>query len=304
MRSLTSLFTTRPGIAFLICTGIVTVGALIAYAMNSSSDSPPRSALGAVSVVAKLPATEGALPIEGTNVSTTTSLNKTAIEEMRLRFQSTDNYAAFIQEAMVRPLEGGRFYSMLAYHRCRDVSGVNTSTADVKAKSSEAVLKAVAAIADLQRRCAGVLTQYQDEMAFTRAVSDPRGGLDPLLGERGLKPPSKDWSARDLDAARNTGDPYSLAVALETNIEFLADQIDPAFSAGQNRTVLYSAASAASCEIVGSCKDIIHTAAPCALAGNCQYVDFRDYLRAGLDPEFRGLFDNAKTRLVQLVARR
>jgi len=43
---------------------------------------------------------------------------------MRARFDSTTNYAAFIEDVMQRSTEGGLFYAELAFQRCQAITAM------------------------------------------------------------------------------------------------------------------------------------------------------------------------------------
>ena len=102
-----------------------------------------------------------------------------------------------------------------------------------------------------------------------------------------------------MQRARTSGDPYLLAVTLDMNVEFLAEGIDSAYSGGRNRPTLFAASAAAACEIIGNCRDNIQLMIPCVSGGECKHHDLRDFLRDGLDPEARSLYDKTKAALLK-----
>lgn len=228
---------------------------------------------------------------------------------MRAKFESASNYAAFIHDAMQRPEEGGRFYALLAYHRCEDISAVGTNVASVPASSGNTTTKETArkVIEELKQRCAGVRAQYPDELTFMRNIrnSNAKGQADILLIARGaLIPTNKESIAGELRHAYESNDPYLIAATLDINIDHYAEKIDKEYSNGQNRPVLYMASAAASCEIVGDCQGNFHVMAPCLTAGKCDYADYREYLREDVEPQSRELFDKTKQALVEMSKKR
>lgn len=229
-----------------------------------------------------------------------------SIAAMRIKFESTPNYAAFIHDGMQRPSEGGRFYAWLAYNRCEELSTVNlTGPAHEKAKA-DLRDRSIKKLASLKAACNGVKSQFPDQLTFLRALksSNARGVADVLLVEDStLAIPRKQTSSKDLARAKMSGDPYAIAVALDMNIEFIAEEIDPAFAQGRNRTTLFMASSAAACEIVGNCVDNLRVLITCVSGGKCENEDLRDSLRQDLSPELRPLYDKTRIALLKSVGR-
>jgi hypothetical protein len=221
---------------------------------------------------------------------------------MRQRFETAENYAAFIQDAMQRPQEGGRFYAWLAYVRCGEVARAKVRGGDA---GNPVYQTAVRVIGELQRRCRDVGAYFPDERALIAALrhSNARGYPDALMNERGaLVPSSRETSVADLQRAYASNDPYLIAATLETNIDFFAESLGEEFRSGEERPLLYMAMSAAACEIAGNCADSYHALLPCLHGAGCEFSDYRDYVRATVPPESRELFDKTRNRLL-LIAR-
>lgn len=221
---------------------------------------------------------------------------------MRERFEKTDNYAAFIQDAMQRPGEGGLFYATLAFHRCQrvaqPVAAGATWTGDSAVRAA-----AVRAWEGMRQRCAGVAGQFPDEGGFMRAVrlASARGAPD-ILAPQGMvrMAPSEDDARRAFARAQSLRDPYLTGLTLEADARYLAGGIDPAFANGANDDVFRYATSAAVCELLDGCKGSVQSAEPCVTFGRCVHEDYRDHLGDGLDPESLELFNRTRKKLVQL----
>ena len=222
---------------------------------------------------------------------------------MRARFETTPNYAAFIQDALQRPGEGGRFYALIAWNRCEEIAGTRINTGPHPDSDVGNRERARQAFDALIQRCAGVKGQFPDQVAFLKALklSNARGVPDALLIDRGpmILSASPEHSAADLKRAYGTGDPYLIAGTLEFNADYVAEGLGKAFAAGQNRDVLYRAAAAAGGELVQNCQDHVQPILYCVATDNCAHLDYRDYLRDDLEPEQRALFDKARAVLLQ-----
>ena len=192
---------------------------------------------------------------------------------MRAEFEGATDYLAFIQSAMSRPQEGGKFYALLAWRRCDD--GGDDKALTFAHATGEADL--AHAPADLARRCAAVKTQYPDLQTLYRTVTELRGGRDALLPEGGrgfVFPATRETAQADVDNAIRTGDRYAIAFALKANSRFL-DVGTPAADGLQ-----VQGGDALACKADGSCKDAIDAARRCVDAGDCTHDDFRDLLPA------------------------
>lgn len=221
---------------------------------------------------------------------------------MRARFEKTDNYAAFIQDAMQRPDEGGLFYATLAFHRCQRVSPPVAPDATWSGDSGVRAA-AVQAWEGFRQRCAGVAGQFPDEAGFLRAIklARARGAAD-VLAPDGIArtAQSKEDAQRAYARAQSLGDPYLIAVTLEADAPYLAGKVDPMYADGANDEVFRLATSAAVCELVDACKGSVQSAEPCAVFGYCAHEDYRDHLADGLDPAALELFNRTRRKLVQI----
>jgi len=288
---------------FLFALAVLAGLALAFFANRPVSDPAPLETKAAPAVVARASAVQqgGIAPTP----SPPSPPSPPSSAGMRNRFERAPNYAAFIQDAMERPDEGGRFYALIAWHRC-----ALPVSADPKAPltgSAQRRLQAEGAIADLQQRCSGVKAQFPDELSFMRAmkIANSRGKPDLLLIERGalLSQTSREAAAGDITRAVGTGDPYLIAATVEINAGYYAEEIDPRFASGKHRPLLYLAAAAMSCEVVGDCDSALGLLAPCAGGGLCAHADYRDFLRDGLDQDERALFEHARKALLRLAGR-
>ncbi len=227
---------------------------------------------------------------------------RSASAVIRKEFENATNYAAFIQTALLRPKEGGRFYALIAYHRCSEVANVELPPPVPDGLVADTLFeKGYRRINEIRQACSGVQSQYQDQFTFMRSIRDAKGEPDALLVERGfLGPATREGSLADLELARDSGDNYFLAATLEANVDYLGEYLDKAYANGQNRTVLYAAASAAACEIAGTCKFGLGVMIPCVSGGICQFDDHRDLIRMNLSPELRAQFDRTRMGLVKL----
>lgn len=259
-------------------------------------DTAPGQAPGGPLAVQRPPISEPLNPSGGFVKATSVS--------MRNRFEQAPNYAAFIQDAMQRPDEGGRFYALIAWHRCADVATARVDTSAPLVGSVELRAKAGRIVDELQQRCNGVKAQFPDELSFMRALkmANARGQPDVLLIERGALTGTAPESAdRDLARAIGSGDPYLLAATLEINVHNFASKIDPRYAHGNNLSVLNLASAAAACDIVGDCIEHRQVMMACHAAGQCAHADLRDYLRDGLDADAANLFDKTKAALLRLA---
>lgn len=235
----------------------------------------------------------------------TTGVNSAA---MRSAFETAPNYAAFIQDALQRPAEGGRFYALLAWNRCEEISGTRPNAGphpDSDAGNRERARQAFAA---LTQRCEGVKGQFPDQIAFWKlvALTNARGTPDALLIERGpaLLAASMAHSEEDLKRAYGTGDPYLIASTFEVNADFFSARLDKEFADGQNRSILYASAAAASCEFMQNCQTQLQPMLYCVASDHCAHLDYRDFLREDLEPAQRTLYDRTRNAILQHLKNR
>lgn len=226
-----------------------------------------------------------------------------AAPPMQEKFERTPNYAAFIQDAMQRPEEGGRFFATLAYIRCQEVAAIKLAVADSGAEHADRRESARQEILALKQRCAGVAAQFPSELTFMAAIkqANSRGAADKLLAPGGLLPAkSREAAMAEIQRARGSGSSYLTAAALEINVEHFAEALSPAFANGHQRDVLFRAAAATACEITGTCLESLWVLVPCMREGDCEQADLRDFLRAGLDQASQQLFDETRRKIAGL----
>lgn len=224
-------------------------------------------------------------------------------QSIRKKFETTQNYAAFINEAMQQTTGGGRFFAQLAYHRCAQVITISPKL-DVEPIGP--VLLSDAAerrITDLKNRCSGVKDYFPDELTFMRALLTSFGKTaSSVVFERGLiaqSPP--DMVGADLTQAIASKDPYVISTIIEVNLPYLGPSLDSAFRDSSNDTLLSLAAASVICELVGSCTNSDNLSALCLAGGNCKYADYREYLRASIEPGRLTLFDKTRAQLLSLA---
>lgn len=226
---------------------------------------------------------------------------------MRKRFEDAQNYAAFIHDSMQRPTEGGRFYATLAHHRCADIASADMNDGEaiehtLSAAEAAQRARAVKIIGDFKQRCSGVMAQFPDAIAFTRAITnantrEPRDELYAVTRE--VFASTTYSKPAVLKAARELGDRYLLAVVVEATVDRDAEKIDAAYARAEDRTTLYIAVGAAACEIAGNCRDNIHVLTQCIAGGDCMQDDYGAYLRSSISPESLPLFDKTKRALLK-----
>ncbi|WP_147373771.1 hypothetical protein [Massilia cavernae] len=237
-------------------------------------------------------------------------------EAMRKRFESAPNYAAFIHDALQRPLEGGRFYAVLAYHRCESLNGIEAKHFSMHAQSDRRD-KDIVVIKDMMQRCAGVQEHFPDYRVIHRrlVLGNARGVPDVLSMEPGLlrlRQTDKARAISELERALASRDPYLIATMIELNLEHYATMIElnlehyasllgKGYSREQHRTMLYAASAGAVCEITGTCTENLHLQMMCAAGGYCQYSDVRDYVRGGFSAEETRAFNEIKRALMALA---
>ena len=199
---------------------------------------------------------------------------------MRSEFEGATNYVDFIQRASSRPQEGGAFYALLAWQRCSrlhqhpDISATHTG-------SDAFHDAAMALVADLGRRCAGVPQAYADAPALSRLPTEGRGTVAPS---------SRAAAEADLDAALKTGNPGAAAAALRANAGLL-DVGNPSGDPAVDRQMREWAGQIVACEVEGSCRRGIEASLHCATTGDCTHEDDRDVVLARVPDTQRIIFD-------------
>ena len=212
--------------------------------------------------------------------------------KMRNEFENAANYLDFIQQAMNRPQEGGKFYALLAWRRCNDLSQ-HKGAADTHTGSDAFHDGALALIQDIEKRCAGVQETYADIQALYTVAMEQRGGRDFLLPANGrgiVVPSGRDTANIDIDAAIKTADRWAQAEAVQNNADFL-DVGNSAGDDGVDRQLHEWGAEIVACELVGNCRGGIEVSLHCVGTGDCAHDDYRDVIRAKVPDTHRVVFD-------------
>ena len=212
--------------------------------------------------------------------------------KMRNEFENAPNYLDFIQQAMNRPQEGGKFYALLAWRRCNDLNQ-HKGAADTHTGSDAFHDGALALVQDIEKRCAGVQEAYADIQALYTVAMELRGGRDFLLPANGrgiVVPSGRDTANIDIDAAIKTADRWAQAEAVQNNADFL-DVGNSAGDDGVDRQLHEWGAEIVACELVGNCRGGIEVSLHCVGTGDCAHDDYRDVIRAKVPDTHRVVFD-------------
>ena len=240
---------------------------------------------------AAAPAGSGSVP--GVTPSTEAGTERNArTARMRAEFENASGYLDFIQQAMSRPQEGGKFYALLAWRRCDDLNqhpgAAATHTGDDAFHDG-----ALALIQDIGKRCTGVRETYADIQALYTVAMEQRGGRDflmPVDGRGIVVAPGRDTANADIDAAIRTGDRWAQAEALRNNADFL-DLGNPAGDDGVDRQLREWGAGIVACELVGTCRGGVEASLHCVSTGDCAHDDYRDVIRAEVPDTLKARFD-------------
>jgi len=211
---------------------------------------------------------------------------------MRTEFENATSYLDFIGQAMSRPQEGGKFYALLAWKRCNDLTQ-HRGVAATHTGNDAFFEGALALVQDVEKRCAGVLEAYPDVQALYKIAVEQRGGRDFLLPENGrgiVTPASRQNAGTDIDAALRTGDRWAAAEALQNNAAFL-DVGNSAGDDGVDRQLHEWAAEIVACELVSSCHGGLEVALHCVGTGDCSHDDYRDVVLSKVPDTHRMVFD-------------
>jgi hypothetical protein len=212
--------------------------------------------------------------------------------KMRSEFENATDYLAFIAQAMSRPQEGGKFYSLLAWKRCNDLTRHKGAVPMVSGNEGFHD-GAPALIEDIEKRCTGVLETYPGIQALYAVAMEQRGGKDFLLPVNGrgiVAPTGRATASADIDAALKTGDRWAAAEALENNADFV-DVGNSAGDDGTDRQLHEWGAEVVACELVGSCRGGVQASLHCVGTGDCAHDDYRDVIRDRVPDARKGMFD-------------
>lgn len=219
---------------------------------------------------------------------------------MRAEFETAANYRDFIGQALERPQEGGGFYALLARGQCERLNRQGGGAGE-QAGSTALHDAAVARVADLERRCTGVLETFPDAATLYKTVLGRGGARDILLPPdgRGIAAPATRATAdADIDAALKTGDPWAAAEALRANAGFL----DAGNSTGDpavDRQFREWAGQVVACELVDACRPGIEASLHCVRTGDCAREDDRELVLAQVPDAQRTIFDTVLAALRQ-----
>ncbi len=217
---------------------------------------------------------------------------------MRSDFEEAADYAGFIRQALGRPQDGGQFYALLAWKRCDEVA--RHRPVDAAHTGSDAFHDAaLARVADLDKRCAGVLEAWPDAAAVIKAAPAQPGGLPP--DGRGLAAPAARVAAdADLDAALKSGDRLAAAEVLRADAGVL-DVGNSTGDAAADRQLRQAAGEIVACELAGDCVRGVEASLHCASTGDCAHEDWREVVLARVPEARRIIFDTMLAALRQRV---
>ena len=216
----------------------------------------------------------------------------TRTAKMRSEFENAASYLEFIQQAMSRPQEGGKFYAMLAWKRCNDLNK-HKGASDTHTGSDAFHDGALALIQDIEKRCAGVQETYVDIAALYTIAMEQRGGKDFLMPANGrgiVVPTGRDTAVIDIDTAIKTADRWAQAEALENNADFL-DVGNSAGDDGVDRQLHEWGAEIVACELTSTCRGGIEVSLHCVGTGDCAHDDYRDVIKGKVPDTHRMVFD-------------
>lgn len=223
-------------------------------------------------------------------------------DRMRSEFEAAPRYLAFIQQAMSRPQEGGKFYALLAWKRCSGL-GPTGEVSSPHSGSDAFRDEALARVQDIEKRCVGVQQKWPDVQALYQVATQQRGGRDVLLPENGrgiVAPSTRESAGADIDAALKTGDRWAIAEALRDNAAFL-DVGNSAGDDGIDRQLHEWGAAIVGCELVGDCRGGAAVSLHCVATGDCAHDDERDVVLAQVPEPQRMVFDTVLQGLHQRV---
>lgn len=221
---------------------------------------------------------------------------------MRGEFEQAGNAADFIRQALRRPQDGGQFYALLAWKRCNELAR-QRDIAPTHTGSDAFHEAAVALVADLDKRCAGVLEAYADAAALYKAASAQPGDRDVLLPPDGrgvVTPAARATAGADVDAALRTGDRRAAAEVLRGN----AGSLDAGNSTGDeaaDRQLREWAGEIVACELAGTCRRGDEASLHCANTGDCTHEDWREVVLAQVPESQRIIFDTVLAALHERV---
>lgn len=210
--------------------------------------------------------------------------------EMRRLFESSQNYRAFVSQALLRPADGGRFYSLMAMETCIRVQALqNARRKESAGDSGKGLEQSVSALDRLEQRCEGLAEQFGGSRnLYSRIlVKVPAGAEDPLLqAQRRLQQGEEDpWAA--IQRARSLSDPNLSAMTLGTKAEQLIAHAERFKDSTLDEDLVAQAVMTAGCEIQGSCISGLDNLIECA-DRICSSTDMRERVLSSIaDPAQR-----------------
>ena len=251
----------------------------------------------------KAPATTATAPASGaTGTGTANGLtpSETAGTEqsartakMRTEFETAPSYLEFIGRAIGRPQEGGKFYAMLAWKRCNDLTQ-HKGVAPTHTGSDAFHDGALALVQDIEKRCTGVLETYPDIVALYKIAVEQRGGRDFLMPAdgRGIVTPTSRQNAqrghRRGTAARATAGPRPRRC--RTTPTSWTSAI-PRATTASTASCTNGAAEIVACELVSSCRGGVEVSLHCVGTGDCVHDDYRDVVLGKVPESHRMVYD-------------
>lgn len=220
---------------------------------------------------------------------------------IRAEFESAGSALEFIQQAILRPQEGGRFYALLAWRRCNDVAQ-HAGGSPVHVGDDGAYEAAAVVVQDVEQRCGGVLEAWPTLQMLYGVSVDQHPGNDLLLPPDGrgvVAAATRATADADVGAALRSGDAWAAAEALRANAAFI-DVGDSAGDEGTDRQLRELGAGIVGCELVGDCRGGLQSALHCTRTGDCTHADWRDVIRSQVPEAQRAVFE----RMVGALRRR
>jgi hypothetical protein len=222
---------------------------------------------------------------------------------MRDEFEGASSYADFIRQALARPEEGGQFYALLAWKRCNELAR-HGAIASAHTGSDAFHDAAIALVADLDKRCAGVLEATPDTPSQVKSALAQPGRRDVLLPPDGrgfVAPATRATADADLDAALKSGNRVAAAEVLRADAAWL-DAGNSTGDPAADRQLRDWAGEIVACELAGTCRGGVEARLHCASSGDCTHEDWREVVLAQVPEARRIIFDTMLAALHERVA--
>jgi hypothetical protein len=293
----------------LLGLGVVCVGFLL------SSDLEDRHPATEVRSTISSPSTHGAAPVRAepqrSDILQPNIDNKNArvgiSDALRDSFNKSNNLAAFVQEALLKPESGGYYYARLALYTCFDAPPALAAAEKNKESMSSIPAAAMAALERLTTRCAS-FDQHFSQTTIAYAIRETRLGKDPLLelsrqSENLVSSIQTKDFLRLLGEANKLGDPYLTAQILNIGAFEIVQKTDPTyFKTGGNLQAAQRAAGSVYCELTGTCDWGKISLIACLQDLECNHADERILVRSSYIPaEDIAAYDRALETFRRLV---